>query len=157
MYSLFDLIDTAEQEKTIQEQPKEIAYQEHSNTTFHPDLADWKAVDYMPEVEKCEVIGYIPETVLSPTNKRGGLSFTPEWNARIEIWSAYVWALCAERTKENSSTFWLEAVRKLDEAREQRTPVRLKIDKFYCERFIDLEVVEYISATEGSVSNDKDS
>ncbi|WP_084242395.1 hypothetical protein [Planomicrobium okeanokoites] len=154
MYSLFDLVDEAKEEKAIVKQPKEIVYQEHSDTTFHPNLADWKAIDYMPGVEKCEVIGYIPETVLSPTNKRGGRSFTSEWNARIEIWTAYVHALTADLTKDNISTYWLEAVRKLDEAREQRTPVRLKIDKFYCERFIDLEVVEYISATKGSVSND---
>lgn len=154
MYSLFELIDEAKEEKTIEIKPKEIIYQEHSDTTFHPELADWKPLEYMPEVIKCEVIGYIPENVFRPTDNRGGRSFSQEWNARIEIWTAYVGALAAEITKGNVSTYWLDAAKKLDEAREQRIPLRLKIDQRYSEAFIELEVIEYISATEGSVSND---
>lgn len=154
MYSLFDLIDAAVQEKTNPEQPKETVYQEYSETTFHPDLADWQALHYMPETKECEVIGLIPKDLFGPTEKGNYRSFTPEWNEQQEIWGSYVHALCEPITKQNVSTYWLDASKKLVNARDEQTPVRLRITDFSPERFVDLEVIEYLSATEGSGSND---
>lgn len=154
MYLLFDLIDSAEQEKTIQEKPKETIYQEHSKTTFHPELAQWKENEYMPGLMECKVSGYIPENLFSPLDRRNCQQFSKEWHVQQEQWTSYVWSISKAYPKESTQTYWEKACDKFNTARIERTPIQLVISKSCCEQFVDFEVIEYLSSSEGSVSND---
>ncbi len=154
MYSLFEFLDAIEGEKVKKEQPKKVIFQEHSKTTFHPDLADWQSVEYMPGLQQCEVIGLIPADLLSPTEGKYS-SLTPEKRQeRVEIWSTYVRAISNAIPKRDIKTHWINACERLSEARTSQTPIRLKISDCMSERFVEMEVIEYLSSEKRGDSND---
>lgn len=154
MYSLFEFLDAIEGEKVKKEQPKKVIFQEHSKTTFHPDLADWQSVEYMPGLQQCEVIGLIPADLLSPTEGKYS-SLTPEKRQeRVEIWSTYVRAISNAIPKVDIKTHWVNACERLSEARTSQTPIRLKISDCMSERFVEMEVIEYLSSEKRGDSND---
>ena len=154
MYSLFEFLDAIEGEKVREEQPKKVIYQEHSKTAFHPDLADWQSVEYMPGLQQCEVMGLIPEDLLSPTEGKY-TSLTPEKRQeRVEIWAAYVRAISNAIPVIDIKAHWINACDRLSEARISQTPIRLKISDCMSERFVELEVIEYLSSNKRGVSHD---
>lgn len=156
--NLFDFMDSVETTNTVKKETKieevpAVIYQEDSETAFHPDLVNWNDRTFMPGLVLGEVIGIIPKDVLGPTEERKGSMQSPEWQEQQAQWNAYVWAIGgALPGKERFSTNWLKWIELFKEARDTQKPVRLRVDFTNCLNFRNLEVVEYLSVSEGSYS-----
>lgn len=159
--NLFELLDSLESEKRTKVEtvaaalPKEVIYQEHSETAFHPDLVAWREASFMPGLLVGDVLGIIPKDVLGPSEGRKCSMQSPEWKEMQSQWVAYVWAIGGALPKDlRFSTEWLDKVKLFENARDAQQPIRLRIDFTNSKNFRNLEVTEYLSISEGSGSND---
>lgn len=120
---------------------------------FSEDKANWHQeshwVKHLPNDWTCNVIGIIPASVLSPSERGGSMEISSdEWQKQQNIWREYAYSISKmipyhERGEEDVNG-WSAACEILKQSRDERKPIELFIWKWQAAAFEGLEVVEYL-------------
>ncbi|MGH2319361.1 hypothetical protein ACRC6Q_16600 [Planococcus sp. SE5232] len=127
--------------------------QESAAETFSEEKANWHQerhwIKLLPTDWVCNVIGIVPASVLSPSERTGTIEIaSAEWQKQQSIWKEYAYSISKmipyhERGEEDANG-WSAACEILEKSRDERKPIELFIWKWQSSFFKDLEVIEYI-------------